>query len=293
MKKSGIVEEYLDNINKQLSGFDKRIKKSVLDELESHISEKSEALAVELEKTQPDEGIIKKVIEDLGTPYDVASEYIKTLPKKPDGYITSLLYLQIFIGLFSIIVGSALLFNEIHRGIIDTYIEFYGEMAISVAITNLIPYFLFILFGFIILIMALTQVWEYTYLQKYGLISMGFAFFVGIGSCIGTINKLVYWYFFKVQSKPKDYEELTSYYSYIQSIEAIGVLITLIIFLLIFIIGIFHLHKFQKLLATERIEYEKEKNKKRVRNKALIVSYITLISIMIVVNILVFILVRG
>ena len=69
-----IVEDYLKEVEKELSEIDSNLKKSILKELRTHIFEESKDLALKKGIVKPDEGIYLKVFENIGNPVDVANQ---------------------------------------------------------------------------------------------------------------------------------------------------------------------------------------------------------------------------
>ncbi|UCE75263.1 MAG: hypothetical protein JSV56_06060 [Methanomassiliicoccales archaeon] len=257
MKKDTIAEEYLDRIDEELSGLDRKLRLSVIEELRGHITEKSETLARKSGKEEVDEKILENVIENLGEPHDVASEYIKTLPKRPDRGIKAFLFIQLSVGIFSMLIGIDLLYFGVswyQKTMSPTNRMLYTGDALFCA--------LFLATGLIIFMMIILQFRRPSLIRDYGSFSVIISLVAGIGG-LTTSLEFVLWDLFE-----KGFHE-TAFYAIISPV--------IILLVLGYLLGLGHMMKFQKLLAAEKIEEEKLTGRIEKRTKVMAASVAILV----------------
>jgi len=160
-KESAIVKKYLEVVQKELYGIDIKTKNTVIDELKAHIEEKSRDLANQRGLEEPNEETFKVVIESLGKPKDVVSEYLKVLPKKLGLDLKLFIAIQGAIGILAIIIGIDELFYafEIPR--------FMGYNMLFMAGIGLIGVF-WLLFGIAMVILLSIQLRNPNRIVDYG-----------------------------------------------------------------------------------------------------------------------------
>ncbi len=105
MIRNRIVDDYVLRIKRELYGIDSRSSRSIVEELENHIHEKSMDMAAERDLQEPDDGLFREVIDELGPPSDVVVEYLKVLPKKLGAGLKLFLLLQMIIGIMAVIIS--------------------------------------------------------------------------------------------------------------------------------------------------------------------------------------------
>jgi len=226
VKKSKVVEAYLREIRSELFGIDNSSALSILEEIETHLTEKAMDVVRRNKMNEPTEEIYERVIADFGEPWEVVREYLKELPETLDNRIKIFLYLQGILAVIIIIIGFDML----------TYINLYSDDFINLTQLNM----MFVAAGMIIAIGMMTAAMIALQLKKpktiihYGSTSTILALALAIGFVLVFLQYLLSRY------TRLDYS-LDIYYAY--SVPALMILI------FIFISGLKLIERFQRRMS--------------------------------------------
>lgn len=125
-----IVEEYLNEIEKELQGLNASEKANILIELKGHIIEKANELAVAEGKSKPTPEIYRKVTQKLGEPKKIGEEYLKisgknvTIKNESMTQIIRKRKMLYFAGALTIAIG---VFMSLFQRISETNQGYYSE----------------------------------------------------------------------------------------------------------------------------------------------------------------------
>ncbi|MFW3145656.1 MAG: hypothetical protein ACMUIE_02455 [Thermoplasmatota archaeon] len=98
MKGFDMVDGYLKTVKEELVGVDKG---PIIEEISAHIEEKANDISG---KNGPDESVYRRVLRDLGSPDEVARQYLKEMPLKLPISLKLFLLFQLLTGLGSLLV---------------------------------------------------------------------------------------------------------------------------------------------------------------------------------------------
>jgi hypothetical protein len=133
MKESKMIEDYLGRIDSELFGLDPKAKRTAMDEVKAHLTEKAHELARDRGREKPDERTIHEVIKDFGNPHDIANEYSKEMKIKTPLSMKLILSYCFLIGILDILI-LVFYFRDAYREMIYDYTDytyFWGALAIG------------------------------------------------------------------------------------------------------------------------------------------------------------------
>ncbi|MGA1822331.1 MAG: HAAS signaling domain-containing protein [Thermoplasmatota archaeon] len=104
MSADNLIDGYLSDFGKELFGMDPGSRRTAIEEVRSHLIERSEDLASERGLKGPDDRIIADVLRDFGNPHEVALEYRKEMPVKVPPSIRTILIYHVLAGIIGILI---------------------------------------------------------------------------------------------------------------------------------------------------------------------------------------------
>ena len=104
MRENRILDDYISSIDRELFGLDPKDRNTVLEEVRAHLTEEAKEAAYNKGMDRPNEGTVRDVIKNFGSPFDVAHEYRKNMRIKTPISIKTILFYCLFIGMIDLLV---------------------------------------------------------------------------------------------------------------------------------------------------------------------------------------------
>ncbi|MGA1866143.1 MAG: hypothetical protein ACMUFK_01605 [Thermoplasmatota archaeon] len=255
MRGSVVVKEYLDNVKNELLGVESA---PIVEEISAHIEEKARDLSG---RKVPDERTYHRVIRDLGSPDDVARQYLREMPVRMPLTMKLFLIFQMLTAVAAFLVfieGMDTLFWAF-----DWVPEDNGFI-MTQAITNLF----FLLISIIIGFMAIMQ-WR----RPFSVASIGN---VGVMISLSVVVAIIFVMFRIIMYGMWGIEYSDESYYPIAGAVMIG-------FVILFFLGSQNMERFmRRIYLSEEGSIELKRDRKKTRTFALMISALLVVLLIIV-----------
>ena len=191
MNKESLIEDYLQRINSELFGLDQKARKATIEEIRTHLKEKSREAAREKGLKHPDDATYSEMLKEFGSPYDVAREYINQMEMKMPTSIKLILSYCIFIGILDLLI-MLFYFRDAYWEAIYDYTD-HSYMWVSIAVGSIYG-----IMGATLGVLSVMQFRGRKRIYHMGTITLIIAVFSMVAAIFGGISQQIMEYEFNI-----------------------------------------------------------------------------------------------